>query len=58
MLFNLCILFYILQYLDYLLKVLLPEVLVLAYMKVHKTSYSQAEQNMHDACSIAGAIFT
>lgn len=34
------------QYLDYIMKVLLPEMLIKLYMDVHGTAYEESEKNL------------
>ncbi|KAL5009105.1 hypothetical protein ScPMuIL_014686 [Solemya velum] len=44
------------QYLDYLLKVLLPEMLIKIYMEIHGTDYDESNQRMAEALHTPGNI--
>ena len=47
----------LLQYFDYVMRVMLPEILIKIYMHVHGLTHAQTEQAMCEALNTPGAIF-
>jgi hypothetical protein len=53
----LCLTLSIFQYLEYVMKVLLPEMLIKIHMDVHKITHTKSELMMKEALSRPGAVF-
>lgn len=56
-LYLLCLTLSLFQYLEYVMKVLLPEMLIKIHMDVHKITHTESELMMKEALSRPGAVF-